>query len=71
MDEDAPVPVIVITLGDEVVIVIFAPAAIEVVELESPLIAVIPLPVFVGTQKLPFHVRTWFVDGAVDETALP
>ena len=29
------------------------------------------LETFAGVQKLPFQVRTWFVDGAVEETALP
>ena len=35
----------------------------------------VPLPpvleTFAGVQKLPFQVRTWLVDGAVEETALP
>jgi hypothetical protein len=53
-----PVPVIVITFGDDVDTVTVPAPTIEVVEFERPLMAVMPLPVFAGVQKLPFHVRT-------------
>jgi hypothetical protein len=68
-----PVPVIVIIFGDEVETVTVPAPTMEVVVLERPLMAVMPLVLetFAGVQKLPFQVRTWFVNGAVDETARP
>ena len=70
-----PVPVIVITFGEEVETVTVPAPMIEVVAFERPLMAVMPLPpvleTFAGVQKVPFHVRTWFVEGAVEEIALP
>jgi len=74
-DAPPPVAVIVMIFGELVEIEMPEPATIEVVEFERPLIAVIPLPpvpdAFSGSHVDPFQVRTWFVFGAVDETARP
>lgn len=65
------VPEIVMTLGDEVEMVMPPAPTMDVVPFERPLMAVMPLPVFSGTQLVPFQVRTWFAEGAVEDTALP
>ena len=70
-----PVPVIVMMFGDEVETVTVPAPTIEVVLLESPLMDEMPVPpvldTFSGVQKLPFHVRTWFVEGVVVEMDFP
>jgi hypothetical protein len=57
-----PVPVIVMTFGDEVETVTVPAPTIDVVAFERPFTAVIPVPpvldTFAGVQKLPFQVRT-------------
>ena len=62
---------IVMTLGELVAMVMLLPATREVVALVRPLIAVMPLPAFAGTQLVPLYVRTWFVVGVVVERAIP
>lgn len=53
-----PVPVMVMVFGDEVETVTVPAPTIDVVAFERPLMAVMPLPVFAGVQKVPFQVRT-------------
>jgi len=67
-----PVAVMVMIFGELVAMEMPEPAAMVVVELESPLIAVMPDPETVaGTQLVPLYVRTWFVVGVLDETVIP
>ena len=53
-----PVAVIVMIFGELVEIEMPEPAAIDVVEFERPLMAVMPLPALAGAQLDPFQVST-------------
>ena len=55
-----PVPVIVMMFGEEVETVTVPAPTMDVVALESPLMAEMPpvLEALAGVQKVPFHVRT-------------